>query len=360
MSTAIASESAAQSFTTVDERWQAVTQRDPAADGRFYYAVRTTGVYCRPSCAARPALRTNVVFFSTGPDAERAGFRACKRCRPNEPPLEQRRADLVAQACRLIESTDDPPDLDTLAASAGISRFHFHRVFKAATGLTPHAYVAAVRARRLRSELAGDSTVTNAIFGAGFNSSARFYASSASTLGMTATAFRRGGAGETIRFALGDCSLGAILVAATERGICAILFGDDAAALLREVQERFPRAELVGGDPEFERTVAVVVGFVEQPASGLDLPLDVRGTAFQQRIWQALRAIPAGERRSYAEIAAQIGEPRAARAVAQACRANPLAVAIPCHRVVRTDGSLSGYRWGLARKQALLDREAVS
>jgi AraC family transcriptional regulator of adaptative response/methylated-DNA-[protein]-cysteine methyltransferase len=358
--TATTTEIPEQRFATDEDRWSALLRRDRAADGVFYYAVRTTGVYCRPSCAARRARRENVSFHVDRADAERAGFRPCKRCRPDDPAPEQRRSELIAAACRLIETAENAPDLDTLATAAGLSRYHFHRLFKEAVGMTPRAYVMATRARRLREELAGHATVTEAIFDAGFNSNARFYATAPASLGMTPTAYRRGGAGETVRFAVGDCSLGTILVAATSQGICAILLGDDAEALIRDLQDRFPRAYLVGGDAEFERTVGLVIGYVEQPSRGLDLPLDVRGTAFQQRVWQALRAIPAGERQSYAQVAARLGEPHAARAVAQACSANPLAVAIPCHRVVRTDGALSGYRWGLARKQVLLEREAAS
>jgi len=266
----------------------------------------------------------------------------------------------VTQVCRLIETAEDMPNLEVLAATAGMSRFHFHRVFKCITGVTPKAYAAAHRARRVREELAHSATVTEAIYGAGFNSNGRFYATASEVLGMTPTDFRAGGQGTSMRFAVGTCSLGAILVAATARGVCAILLGDDPEALVRELQDRFPRAELLGGDRDFEQVVATVVGFVEAPAIGLDLPLDVRGTAFQQRVWQALRAIPVGCTASYTEIATGIGTPNASRAVAQACAANPLAVAIPCHRVVRHDGTLAGYRWGVERKRALLDREAAS
>lgn len=268
-------------------------------------------------------------------------------------------AALVAEACRLIESSDTPPSLDTLAGQAGLSPFYFHRVFKAETGLTPKAYAAAHRARRLRSELsAAGSTVTEAIYRAGFNSNSRFYESSREILGMRAKEYRAGGIGTEIRFAVGQCSLGSILVAQSQRGICAILLDDDPDRLVRGLQDQFPEAELIGGDADFEQLVAQVVGFIETPAIGLNLPLDVRGTAFQQRVWQALREIPPGTTASYADIARRIGKPRAARAVAQACAANSIAVAIPCHRVVRKDGDLSGYRWGVARKHELLQREA--
>jgi AraC family transcriptional regulator, regulatory protein of adaptative response / methylated-DNA-[protein]-cysteine methyltransferase len=347
-------------FSTDDERWAAVVRRDRRADGIFYYSVRTTGVYCRPGCAARGARRENVRFHATRQEAEAAGFRPCKRCRPGERGLAERHAAAVAKACRLIETSEEMLNLDALAESAGMSRFHFHRVFTTATGVTPKAYATAHRARRVREELSRSDTVTDAIYGAGFNSNGRFYANSSAVLGMTPTDFRSGGTGTSIRFAVGECSLGSILVAATDKGVCAILLGDEPEPLVRDLQDRFPRARLIGGDKGFEHLVATVVGFVEAPALGLDLPLDVRGTAFQRRVWQALREIPAGSTASYAGIAERIGAPKAVRAVGHACAANAIAVAIPCHRVVRTDGALAGYRWGVERKRALLAREAAS
>jgi AraC family transcriptional regulator, regulatory protein of adaptative response / methylated-DNA-[protein]-cysteine methyltransferase len=347
-------------FSSDEARWEAVVRRDRAADGAFYYAVQTTGVYCRPSCAARLARRAHVRFHTTCAEAEQAGFRPCKRCRPNEPGLAEQHAAAVAKACRLIEAAADMPNLDALAEAAGMSRFHFHRTFKTITGVTPKAYAAAHRAQRVRDELSRSDTVTEAIYGAGFNSNGRFYATSSEVLGMTPTDFRSGGHGTSMRFAVGECSLGSILVAATDKGVCAILLGDDPDALVRDLQDRFPKARLIGGDADFEQLVAKVVGFIEAPALGLDLPLDVRGTAFQQRVWQALRAIPSGATASYTEIAERIGAPQAVRAVAQACASNALAIAIPCHRVVRKDGALAGYHWGIERKRALLEREAVS
>lgn len=347
-------------FDTDEARWAAVTAKDRAADGAFFYSVRTTGVYCRPACAARPARRENVGFYTTTEAAEAAGFRPCKRCKPDQPPLAERNAAVVAQACRLIEAAEEPLSLEALAMETGMSPFHFHRVFKSVTGLTPKAYADAHRAGRVREALATSGSVTEAIYDAGFNSGGRFYEQAGQVLGMTPTRFRAGGAKEVIRFAIAESSLGSILVAATDKGVCAILLGDDPQALVQDLQDRFDRAELVGGDEAFEAMVAKVVGLVERPSLGLDLPLDVRGTAFQQRVWQALREIPAGSTAGYAQIAEKIGAPRAVRAVAQACAANSLAVAIPCHRVVRTDGGLSGYRWGVERKQALLDREAAA
>ena len=343
-----------------DACWSAVERRDRAADGTFVYSVRTTGVYCRPSCAARLPRRDNVAFHQTCTDAERAGFRPCKRCRPNASTLAEVHAGAVARACRLIEEAEEAPSLEALARAAGMSRFYFHRVFKAVTGVTPKAYAAGHRGKRVREELSSGESVTEAIYGAGFNSNGRFYAAAPGLLGMTPTQFRSGGRGNVIRFAVGECSLGAILVAATAKGVCAIEFGNDPEMLVRALQDRFPRAQLLGGDKAFERLVAEVVGFVEAPGRGLDLPLDIRGTAFQQQVWKAIRDIPAGSTASYRDLAKRIGAPKAVRAVAQACGANAIAVAIPCHRVVRTDGSTSGYRWGVERKRALLDREKAA
>jgi AraC family transcriptional regulator of adaptative response/methylated-DNA-[protein]-cysteine methyltransferase len=335
-----------------------VLARDTKADGRFVFSVRTTGVYCRPSCPSRHARPENVSFHATCVDAERAGFRPCKRCKPGQPSLAAQHAALVAKICRRIENAAEAPRLEQLARDAGMSPFHFHRVFKAMTGLTPKAYAAAHRAQRTRESLRRSGTVTDAVYDAGFSSSGRFYEAANRMLGMTPTSYRAGGADTEIRFAIGECSLGSILVAQSARGVCAILLGNDPGRLLRDLQDRFPRARLIGGDRKFEQLVARVVGFVESPSSGLDLPLDIRGTAFQQRVWQALRKIPAGATRSYSNIAKKIGAPKSVRAVAQACAANVIAVAIPCHRVVRNDGGLSGYRWGVERKRELLAREA--
>ena len=346
------------SDTQADPRWAVIRARDARADGRFVYSVRTTGVYCRPSCGARPARPENVAFHDSPAAAEQAGFRPCRRCKPHEPSLAAQQAAVVARLCRRLEVDDPPPSLEQLAEDAQWSPFHLHRVFKRITGVTPKAYAAAHRSRRVQAALARSATVTEAIYDAGYPSGGRFYADAPKLLGMTPTRWRAGGADTALRFAVGQCSLGAILVARSEVGLCAILLGDDPDALTRELQDRFPRARLVGGDAGFEQWVARVVGFVEAPGLGLDLPLDIRGTAFQQRVWQALQAIPPGETVSYAEVARRIGAPAATRAVAQACGANALAVAIPCHRVVRRDGALSGYRWGVERKRALLQREA--
>lgn len=342
-----------------DPRWTRIAARDRTADGQLWYSVATTGVYCRPSCPSRLAKPENVQLHDTLESARATGFRPCKRCDPDGAPREAANAALVARACRLIERSAQEPSLERLAKAAGLSPGYFHRLFKARTGVTPKAYAAACRAARLRRTLAAADSVTAAAYDAGFTASSRFYEQAPALLGMTPSRYRAGGAQEEITFAVGQCSLGAILAASSRKGVAAILLGDDAEALVRELQDRFPKARLVGGDRDYEALVAQVVGFVEAPRTGLDLPLDIRGTAFQQRVWQALRALPAGKTVSYAELARRIGAPQAVRAVAGACAANRLAVAIPCHRVVRTDGALSGYAWGIARKRALLEREAA-
>jgi AraC family transcriptional regulator, regulatory protein of adaptative response / methylated-DNA-[protein]-cysteine methyltransferase len=341
-----------------EARWAAVMARDASFAGQFYLAVKTTGVYCRPGCPARLPKRANVRFFDTRDEAERAGFRPCKRCRPDQPSLVQGYTAKVAQACRLIEAAEEAPKLDALAEIVGLSPYHFHRIFKQAVGVTPKAYAVANRNKRVRAELPTSDTVTAAIYDAGFNSNGRFYANASEVLGMAPTDFREGGAGQDIRFAIRECWLGLVLIAASATGVCAILFGDDPEELRRDLQDQFPRARLIGGDKSFEELTAKVVAFVEAPGQGLDLPLDIRGTAFQHRVWDALRRIPVGSTASYAEIAKKIGAPKAVRAVARACATNRIAVAIPCHRVVRSDGALSGYRGGVERKRALLAKEA--
>lgn len=349
----------AKAATEADPRWAKVIARDTASDGQFVYSVKSTGVYCRPSCAARLANPANVRFHLTPAAAQAEGFRACKRCKPDLG-CEAPHAAKVAEAARRIAASEETPSLTSLARRAGLSPHHFHRVFKAITGLTPKDYAAAHRGNKVRAELRKSASVTEAIYDAGYNSGSRFYEKSKSLLGMTPTRYRAGGADEEIRFAIAETSLGALLVAASEKGVCSILMGDNPEKLLQDLQDRFIRARLVGGDAKFEKLVAKVVGLVERPRKDLDLPLDIRGTAFQQRVWKALTTIPAGKTASYAQIARKIGKPSAVRAVAQACAANNLAIAIPCHRVVKTDGGLSGYRWGVARKQELLAREEAA
>jgi AraC family transcriptional regulator of adaptative response/methylated-DNA-[protein]-cysteine methyltransferase len=342
-----------------DQRWARIVARDKTADGGFWYSVATTGIYCRPSCPSRTANRKNVQLHDTLVAAKATGFRPCRRCNPDGISIEGENAAIIAQACRLIEESEEEPSLNGLAAAVGRSPSYFHRMFKAITGLTPKDYAVAHRAAKVRQGLDSGNSVTEAMYDAGFNSSGRFYEKSTGLLGMTPTQYRAGGANEEIRFAVGETSLGAILVASSKKGVASILLGTDPGTLVRNLQDRFPKARLIGADGDYEALVARVVGFVEAPNLGLDLPLDVRGTAFQQRVWQALQEIPIGQTVSYAEVARRIGSPKAVRAVAGACAANNLAVAIPCHRVVRNDGSLSGYAWGVERKRVLLDREAA-
>jgi AraC family transcriptional regulator of adaptative response/methylated-DNA-[protein]-cysteine methyltransferase len=300
-----------------------------------------------------------VALHETLACAKATGFRACKRCNPDGESQAAESLALVAKACRIIERSEEPPSLSDLAQAVGLSTRYFHRMFKASTGLTPKDYASAHQAIRVRERLARGQPVTEAIYDAGFNSSGRFYEKANDMLGMTPSRYRAGGANEEIRFAVGQSSLGAILVASSAKGVAAILIGEDPERLAHDLQDRFPKARLIGGDADYEQLVARVVGFIEAPNIGLDLPLDVRGTAFQQRVWQALREIPPGWTASYAEIARAIGAPKAVRAVAGACASNNHAVAIPCHRVVRNDGALSGYAWGVERKRSLIEREAA-
>jgi AraC family transcriptional regulator of adaptative response/methylated-DNA-[protein]-cysteine methyltransferase len=341
-----------------DPRWARIVARDKTADGHLWYSVVTTGVYCRPSCPSRTANWKNVQLHDSLESAKATGFRPCKRCNPDGLSADAENAALVAKVCRTIEESEEEPSLEDLAGSVGRSPGYFHRVFKATTGVTPKEYAAAHRAAKVRHGLTSGSTVTEAIYDAGFNSSGRFYEKSTDMLGMTPSQYRAGGANEDIKFAVGQTSLGAILVASTKKGVAAIHLGDDPEELIHDLQDRFPKAHLIGADSDYEALVARVVGFVEAPRIGLDLPLDVRGTAFQERVWKALQEIPAGATVSYAELAKRIGAPGSVRAVAGACAANKLAVAIPCHRVIRNDGSLSGYAWGVERKRTLIDREA--
>ncbi|HEY3591536.1 MAG TPA: bifunctional DNA-binding transcriptional regulator/O6-methylguanine-DNA methyltransferase Ada [Buttiauxella sp.] len=343
---------------TDESRWQAVETRDSGADGQFIFAVKTTGICCRPSCSARHPLRKNVVYFRTVAAAIDAGFRPCKRCQPDKLAPEQQRIDRITQACRILETRSEPIVLAELAAQVAMSPFHFHRLFKQVTGLTPHAWQKTLRAKRLREQLTQSEDVTRAIFDAGYQSGSNFYQQADEVLGMTAKQYRQGGERTAIQFVVGSCRLGEFLVAQSERGICAILLGDDAQVLVHELKALFPHSSLNPGDETFAQGVAQVVSFIEHPSQHFALPLDIQGTAFQQQVWQALRDIPAGKTASYREIAQLIGKPQAVRAVAGACAANKLAVIIPCHRVVRNDGALSGYRWGVERKRQLLEMEA--
>lgn len=346
--------------TLKDPRWPTVLARDPRADGQFYFAVATTGVYCRPSCAARLPRPENVRFFTTPAAAEAGGFRACKRCKPRGASPQASRDAVIARACRIIEEREQTPPLAVLAHELGMSAAHFHRQFKAATGLTPRAYAAAHREGKLRAGLPQSASVTEAVYDAGYNAASRFYATSAAILGMTPRRYKAGAPGADIVYATGRCSLGYVLAAQSEKGICAILLGDDPQAMEKELKERFPKANLIPAGKTFAGSLSKVVALIDDPARGLDLPLDVRGTAFQKRVWAALSKIPAGETTTYAALAKRIGAPKAVRAVGSACGANPLGVVVPCHRALRSDGGLGGYYWGLPRKKTLLAKEAAT
>jgi AraC family transcriptional regulator, regulatory protein of adaptative response / methylated-DNA-[protein]-cysteine methyltransferase len=338
-------------------RLAAVRRRDPAADGRFFYSVATTGVYCRPSCAARPARAENIAFHDSADAAEQAGFRPCKRCTPRGPSQREREAAIVASVRAHIEGAEEALPLEALAAEAGLSPFYLHRLFKKVTGLTPRGYAAAHRLTRVGDELRDGVSVTEAIHGAGYSSSSRFYEAESRTLGMLPSELRRGGEGVEMRAVVRRCSLGMVLVAATARGLCAVAFGDHRGALRGALSERFPRARVLPADDALRALADRVVDIVDAGRVATDLPLDLVGTAFQQRVWRALREVPAGQTTTYAAIAARIGSPAAVRAVGTACGQNPVAVVVPCHRAVRGDGQLGGYRWGVERKRALLERE---
>ena len=336
--------------------WQQVLDRRP---GEFRYAVTTMGVYCRPGCPSPRPLRKNVRFFPDNSDAEAAGFRACKRCDPKGERAAIAQA-VVRDACACIEASDEIPSLEALAERSGYSRFHFLRMFRDHTGLTPRSYAEGVRARRLSAALADGARVVDAVAGAGFGSESRVYEKTGALLGMTPGAARRGGEGEVIRTASAECPFGRLLVGATDKGVCFIGFAEPDEALLGDLRQRFPRAEIVADDAALADTVRAVLDFLDEPKQALGLPLDLRGTAFQQLVWRTLTRIPPGETRSYAEVAAMVGNPRAVRAVARSCATNPVALAVPCHRVVGKDGTLTGYRWGVPRKQALLQRETAA
>jgi len=342
-------------YTDDDARWQAVVQRDEQANGQFVFAVLTTGIFCRPSCRARHALRQNVRFYGDADAAAAAGFRPCKRCQPDKRHPRQQLLDKIAHACRLLER-EMPITLGQLAEAVAISPYYLHRQFKSVTGMTPKAWQQSFRARRLRTSLARGAPVTDALLNAGFPDASSYYRQADAALGMTARQYRRGEA--AVHYTLGNCSLGRCLVAESDRGVCAVLLGDSDAALTAELRQQFPQAQRAEADEAFAGRVAQVIRSLDGDRVPLSLPLDIRGTAFQLRVWQALRAIPVGSTASYAEVATAMGQPNAVRAVARACAANMLAIIVPCHRVIRSDGGLSGYRWGTERKARLLQREA--
>jgi AraC family transcriptional regulator of adaptative response/methylated-DNA-[protein]-cysteine methyltransferase len=349
----------AETYRTNDARWAAVMAREEKANGAFYFAVITTGVFCLPSCKARPPLRENVSFYDTPLEAEKAGYRPCKRCKPTSPPLAERHAQIVAAACQMIDDSEEEPSLSVLARAAGVSGSYFNKLFKKVTGITPKQYATARRAAKVKDALAENSDVTSAIYGAGYGAASRFYEGAEARLGMKPSVYRSGGAGMEIRYSIAVSWLGPVLVAATEKGICSILFADDETDLLGDLQGRFSKATLEPAEPgsDFEKWLVKVLAFIEKPELGHALPLDIKGTAFQEQVWRALQKIPPGETASYSDVATAIGKPKAVRAVAGACAANPIALAIPCHRVLKNDGSLSGYRWGVDRKAKLLAAE---
>jgi AraC family transcriptional regulator of adaptative response/methylated-DNA-[protein]-cysteine methyltransferase len=334
--------------------WDQVLTRRAGAD--FLYAVTTMGVYCRPGCPSPRPLRKNVRFFRSPPEAEAAGFRACKRCDPKGERVRIAQ-EVVRDASRFIEASEEIPSLEALAKRSGYSRFHFLRMFRDHTGLTPRAYAEGVRARRLHAALAGGERVIDAVAEAGFGSESRVYEKTATLLGMTPGAARRGGQGERIRTAFADCPFGRLLVGATDKGVCFIGFAEPDESLMGDLRRRFPKATIATDDAGLASTVRAVVDFLREPKQALDLPLDLRGTAFQQRVWRTLCSIQAGETRSYAQLAEMAGNPKAIRAVARSCATNPVPLAVPCHRVIGSDGGLTGYRWGVPRKKALLEQE---
>lgn len=347
---------------TPASRYLALKRRDPRAEGRFIYAVRTTGIYCRPTCSSKLAQRQNILFFENAASAAAKGFRACRRCHPGGRSPENENAELIAKACRILEKSEETPSLKALAESSGMSMFHFHRLFKKITGLTPKEYANAKRVSEFKKILRSGKSVTHSFYEAGFGSSGRFYEHSAKDLGMKPRAYGSGGKNERIRYAVLTSRLGQVLVAGTELGICAVRIGDEKKTLERELRREFHAASFEKPDKRFRSWVKTVVRQVNGASFSKhseDLPLDIQGTAFQQRVWRALRTIPRGETSSYQEIAKGLGRPTASRAVARAVATNPAAVLIPCHRVVRKDGSLSGYRWGVERKRKLLEQEGA-
>ncbi len=345
---------------TDESRWQAVCERNAEADKSFVFAVKTTGIYCRPSCPARRAKRENVIFFKMSSAAEVAGFRPCKRCRPNGTTTAQRNTLTMAAACRSLETAEVEPSLDELAKEAGFSRFHFQRVFREIVGMTPKQYARGARAPRLRATVRAAQSVTDAAFASGHESMRHFYDNALVAFGMSPTVFRAGAKGEVIIYAFAETSLGIATAAFTRNGVCAVRITGSVEEAELELRQLFPAALMISGGRDFELLVKRVVSAIKEPGRAAELPLDIRGTAFQQRVWSALREITIGTTSTYSEIAKIIGSPRSQRAVAQACGANPVAVLVPCHRVLRADGGLAGYRWGVERKKALLKREGAT
>lgn len=347
------------SFLSDDDKWNAVVQRNIRPNDVFFYGVLTTGVYCRPVCSSRLPNRKNVRFFSACEEAEKAGFRPCKRCRPNDKDRQDSQTLAVLNACRIIEEADNPLNLEEIAEKAGFNAYYFHRIFKRIVGVTPKQYAMEVRLKKTRACLQSGQTVTEAIYNSGFESSSRFYEKSTAALGMSPSAYKNGAPDIQIQHAVVQSYIGWVLVAMTEKGICSVTLGDSPEKLKEDLYQSFPKAKFKNPDQNFETVLEKVLALISAPHSrSVELPLDIRGTAFQRRVWDALQEIAPGSTASYAEIATCIGEPSAARAVARACAANPVALVIPCHRVIRSNGKLSGYRWGVERKRNLLERES--
>lgn len=344
-------------FVSTDQKWNAVIRRDRTADGAFYYAVRTTGIYCRPGCSSRLPKYENIEYFSTVKEAENAGYRPCRRCNPDGKSIQDKHREIVLEACRLLEDSDSGKTLENLANRSGLSRYHFQRLFKEFVGVTPSQYGTAVRAKRFRQHLQDTTSVTEAIYAAGYSSSGRAYEKVRERLAMTPKTYSKGGAGMDIHYDIVRCFLGWLLVGATEHGVCSVEFGDDPGELAVLIKNRFPEARLYRAEPSFSKIIQEVIACIEQPARACTLPLDIQGTAFQHRVWKALGTIEPGTTKSYSEVARLAGSPGAARAVGSACAANRLAVIVPCHRVVRSNGTKGAYRWGEERKRALLARE---
>jgi AraC family transcriptional regulator of adaptative response/methylated-DNA-[protein]-cysteine methyltransferase len=344
-------------YDSNNSRWQAVVDRDAVADGCFYYAVTTTGIFCRPCCSSKLPDRKNVKYFETGAEATRAGFRPCKRCNPTSETRDKVIAQKIVDACRKIEKSDKTIKLDTLAKEAGLSSYHFHRLFKKIVGVTPKVYGSTHQSLRFREKLISSESITDAIFDAGYSSTSGVYTPKADLLAMKPKEYRAGGKGITIQFGVAKCLLGWVIVAATDRGICGIEFGDAVTLLVPQLQKRFPEAVLKEAGPGFTNVIETVVQFVKVPTASFSLPLDIQGTVFQQKVWNILREIEPGKTMSYTEVAEKIGNPKAVRAVATACSSNKIAVVIPCHRVISKTDQMSGYRWGVTRKKALLENE---
>jgi AraC family transcriptional regulator of adaptative response/methylated-DNA-[protein]-cysteine methyltransferase len=347
----------ANNYDTSTARWRAVEQRDPLAEGAFVLAVTSTGIFCRPTCPAKRPRRDRVEFYDSPLEARRAGYRACLRCKPEDEAYGRRHADAIAKASSLIRESDAMPTPEQLSRATKLSVFHFHRLFRRALGVTPRQFRAQVMVEKAKRSLRGGDSVTSAIYDAGFSSNGRFYEATADRLGMKPSKVGTGGANESIRFIVRRCSLGFVLVAATTKGICEVWLGDDVGSLAKRLREAYANARIASRDPIMSDLVKKVVSMVDTPDKPVKLPLDLRGTAFEMRVWNALRRIPVGKTRTYGEIAEIIGHPGAARAVGRACALNHVAVVVPCHRAIGKDKSMRGYRWGIARKRKLLDRE---